>query len=328
MASTTPTHVDSSIPELWSRKTLRKQLKKGFFARFAGAEGSGSVMIQITELMGGPGDLAHIQVTNPLAGAGVSGDTSVLEGNEENLTTSEIKTSPTLYRHGVRRFRRAQHKSIIDLREESKNRLAEWGAAKMDTIRFNQFVSKLGTDVPDGVYTPNQYSIGGYTAGLDDVLATEKLTVDAIRTVRYKLEDQGAIPVETPEGEVYFFIISPEMEFDLKQDTKYDAAVRDAQLRGSSNPLFTGALAKIDGMVLLPHFRVPTANNAGAVRVAKSIAFGQEAFVECVDEQAHWAERDFDYGNELGVGYGFSFQPRRALEQNSLIVYAASTKPA
>jgi hypothetical protein len=91
--------------------------------------------------------------------------------------------------------------------------------------------------------------------------------------------------------------------------------------------MFKGAVAMIDGMVLYQHTNVPVANNAGSVPVASSIAFGAEAFIEGLDENVTWVEDTFDYDFEWGVAYSFAFQPRRALEQNSLQVLCASPNP-
>ena len=328
MTATTPTHVATSIPEVWSAKTMRVMLRKGFWSRFTGSPMSGACLIQHTELVGGPGDLIHIQVTNPLAGAGVDGDTATLEGNEENLATSEIQVATTLHRHAVLNYRRSQKKSIVDLRNEGHMRLAEWGAAKIDALRFAAYVSTTNSDVPDGNYdSPNTYVVGTGTT-IDDVAATDKLTVDAVRTLRYKLEDQEAQPFDVNGLPVYFLVATPEMAFDLKNDADYDAAVKDAGPRDlGGNPIFTGALAMIDGVVILPHFRTLTATNATSVRVAKALAFGREAFVEGLDEAPFWEEDTFDYGNKLGTAYGFASGHRRGLERNSIQVYAASTKP-
>src|SRR5690349_930863 len=219
MSATTPTHVATSIPEIWSTKTMRVMLRKGFWARFQGSPMSGACLIQHTELVGGPGDLIHIQVTNPLSGAGVDGDTATLEGNEENLASSEIQVATTLHRHGVVNYRRAQKKSIIDLRNEGHLRLAEWGAAKIDTLRWNAYVSQNNADVPDGNYdSPNVYVVGG-GSDADAVAATDKLTVDAVRELRYKLEDQEAVPFDVSGLEVYFLVATPEMAYDLKNDS-------------------------------------------------------------------------------------------------------------
>ena len=327
---TTNANVDTSIPEVWSNLTLRHSLVKGFWPRFAGAEGSGAVMIRRSELVSKPGDEIHIQVTSPLEGSGVSGDETQLEGNEENLTTSEIRCDTTMYRHAVRRYRRAGVKSMLDLRNESKLRLAEWGGARMDAKRFELFLSSDAADVPDASYTPNVYVIGGGTDE-SDIDSGSKLTVEAIRRVRYKMMDQEAqLPLIDGLPRI-FLVISPEMEFDLKQDADYDNYVVNAMNRGMDNPIFTGAIANVEGVVVIPHPSVPSftdGGGGGTSRYSKAIAFGQEAFVEALDEDVSWVERDFDYGNQLGVAYSFAFGPRRGLEKNSLQVLAAAEVPA
>ena len=155
MTATTPTHVDTSINEVWAKKVLRDHLRDGFWGRFTGPEGSGAPIIQKTELLNAPGDTIHIQVTSPLSGAGVSGDTTALEGSEENLTTSEMTVIPVFYRHGVRWYRRANKKSILDLRSEAQMRLAEWGGEKMDDLRFANFAA-TGSTLNGAAYNANE----------------------------------------------------------------------------------------------------------------------------------------------------------------------------
>jgi N4-gp56 family major capsid protein len=324
MASTTPTNVDSSIPEIWAKNTLRKVKVDGFWGRFVGKEGSGAPIIQKTELLNNPGDLIHIQVTDPLAGAGITGDTSVLEGNEEALATSEIKASPLQYRHGVRLFRRADKKSILDLRSEARDRLEEWAANKIDSVRFAQFnATSLAAPLNAETYTPNVYVVGGGTT-VDDVAATDDLTVLALQTMKLKLKMQQAKPLMVDGFPHYVYVTHPYTTFQLKQESRYESWVREAQVRGDSNPFFRGALAVIDGMIVYEHENVPVAANAGSVDVSKGIAFGAEAFVEALDENISYHEKLFDYDNEYGLALRMAFQPRRALELGSIQVYATA----
>jgi len=178
MTVTTPTHVDSSIQELWAKLVLRDHLRAGFWGKFAGAEGSRSPILQRTDLVNQPGDTIHIQVTNPLSGSGVAGDVTPLEGSEENLSTSSMKVIPLFYRHAVRWYRRAAKKSLLGLREEARLRLGEWGQEKMDDVRFANFVS---TAVLNGeTYTPNVISVGGGSGVPGDIAVTDKLDVESI----------------------------------------------------------------------------------------------------------------------------------------------------
>lgn len=324
MSVTTPTNVDSSINEVWAKDVLRRHKVSGFWGRFVGAEGSGSPIIQKSELLNKPGDLIHIQVTDPLSGAGVTGDTAALTGNEEALATSEIKASPLLYRHGVRVNRRANKKSILDLRAETRLRLAEWGSTKMDTVRFAQFLaSAMPAPLGAETYAPTFYRPNARTTR-DLIVAGDTLKVIDLQAIKLKLVTALAKPLSVDGFPHYVLVTHPNATFQLKQEARYESWVREAEVRGGSNPFFRGALAVIDGVIVYEHPNVPRSNNSGAVPVADGIAFGAEAFIEALDENVHSEEESFDYGLEWGISYEFAFQPRRALELSSLQVQVSA----
>lgn len=316
MATTTPTHVDTSIPELWAKMVLRDHKVKGYWGRFIGGEMSGSPIIQKSELLNKPGDLIHIQTSDPLTGAGVEGDTTLLEGSEENLATAEKKVSPVLYRHGVRTYRRAQKKSILDLRSEARMRLAEWGMNKMDLKRFELFTATaLPAPLGAEAYTPNIYrpNARATTAALT---TGDAMSVKYIQEMKLKLRINRARPINVDGRDHFIAVVHPYATFQLKQESRYESWVREAEVRGGSNPFFRGALAVVDGVILHDHENVTIGTST--VAYSEGIAFGQEAFVEGLDEEVSWAEDTFDYGNQFGIAYAFAFQPRRALELSSL----------
>lgn len=325
MAVTNPADIDSSVPEIWARLTLRDHKAAGFWGRFVGGEGSGMPIIQLSELLNRPGDLIHAQITNPLTGSGQSGDTATLEGNEEKLLTDELLISPLYRRHAVLLNRRAVKKSILDLRSEARMRLAEWGMVKMDVERFTNFTATaLPSPLSSEAYTPNDFVIGHSGGDVDDLIVTDTLTVAALQEIKVKLMLQHAKPVVLDGRPCYVLVTHPYSLYDLKRETEYRDWVREAAERGKTNPFFIGATAMIDGVCIFEHERVPLDDNAGAVQYAKALAFGAEAFVEGLDENPDWDEDVFDYGLQFGMAYGFAFQPRRALELASCQVYAAA----
>lgn len=328
MATTTPTNVDSSIQELWAKLTLRDHLRGGFWSGMTGPEGSRSPIIRREDLVSQPGDTIHVQITNPLVGAGIEGDTATLEGNEENLTSASKKVIPVFYRHGVRWYTRANKKSLLDLRGEARMRLAEWGGEKMDDKRFANFTSSA---VMNGeLYTPNVRYAGAASSSIATVGAADTLGVAEIQKVKLALYNNRAIPLKTDAGEdVFAMVCHPNAIYNLKREQEYRDWVKDAEVRGKTNPFFRGAVVMIDGMVLFQHSNVPVSTGAGeaGIDVAANLAFGAEAFIEGVDQAPSWEEDSFDYKNQFGVAYEFGFQPRRALEKNSLIVYTAAVNP-
>jgi len=334
---TTPADVDVTIPEIWALESLRKVKVDGFWGKFVGGEHSGAPLIQKTELLNKPGDLIHIAITDVLVGAGVTGDTALLVDQEEGLTATEMKMATQLYRHAVRINARAEKKSILDLKNEGRFRLEEWHKTKIDTIRFTTILgvdtSVLPAALVGETYVPNAVSfdaaagsgLDSTTVVPDDVAAADFVSVKGLQALRVKLEGQQANYISS-EGEGYYaYVNHPNAFFWLKQDTRYEAWVREARERGKENPLFTGALAVIDGMILYSHLSVPTVVNASSVKVGKGIAFGGEAFGEALDENIRFDADTFDYGNQFGMAVRVAFSSRRMLEKNSCIAYAAAT---
>lgn len=325
-AGTMAADVDTSIPEVWAKLVLRDMKRRGFWGRFIGAEASGAAIIQKSDLLNNPGDTVHIQITGALTGAGVT-DEAVLAGNEEGLATTEMVTIPTYYRHGVLSKRRAQKKSMLDLRSEARLRLAEWGEQKLDGLRFSQFVltqgAKLHPQDSDN-YAANTDGVNGHD--LTTLVAADTLTVAELQRASLALYNQNAKPLRMDGDDIFVAVVHPNTLYDLKREAEYRDWVREAHVRGADNPFFRGATAMIDGVLIFTHSSVPTVNSTSGtpVKSAKNLIFGSEAFIEGLDENPSWDEETKDYGAEFGVAYGFAIEPRRALAKNSLIFYSAA----
>jgi len=328
MAVTEPSAVTSSIPEKYAKRVLRDIEKDTFWAHLVTPEGGGGAFIRRDELLEKPGETVHIQVTRPLSGAGLTGDVATLEGSEESLSTEEITVAPVYVRHGVRVNRRAQKKSLVDLREESVRRLGEWGRVKVDTSRFSdvQFDAAGVTGEEANGGTPYIRWAGANTA--DDGLVTgDVMTLAELSKTKYIIRDRKAKPWHVGGQSFYLAVIDPWQEYDLKvTDATWAQAQREAQVRGSENPLFTGAAGIWDGVVILSADRVPNTSNLGGVRVSNAMMFGQEAFVEAWGEKPDWAEDTFDYGLEWGVAYGHDYKARRGFEYASTQLRSAADK--
>ena len=321
MTVTTPTHVATSIPRKYAMRVLRDMLKDTFWDRFTSKPGGGGAVIRQTELENKPGETVYIQVTAPLTGTGVT-ELEQLEGNEENLTTSELTLTPTYIRHGVRLYRRAEKKSMLDLREEARMRLAEWARDRLDSIRFEKWSDPAVAGYPAASHKVRY--IGGGT-GVDDISVGDLVTLAEISKSKYILRDNKGLPFKINGGEFYVLVVDPWVEFSIKvTDTAYAQAQREAGLRGTQNPLFTGAQAIWDGVVIHAADRVVTGDNATSVRYAKNLMFGREAFIEAFGGGQSWVEETFDYKNEWGVAYGFDYGCKRGFEFRSVQVVSAA----
>jgi len=324
MAVTTPTDVATSIPEKYAAAVLRDMKKDTFWSNLASKEAGQGAIREKTELLNKPGEQVHIQVTAPLTGVGQSGDIQTLEGNEEKLSTSEIIVTTTYYRHGVRVNNRAQKKSMLNLRNEARLRLAEWGRDKLDTMRFANFTAAAGANES---YGTQQIRYVGGVGTVNGIVAADKLTLTEISKAKYVMKANGAHPWNIRGNKYFGLVIEDWVEYDLKElDTSYAQAEREAGVRGHENPLFTGAGAIWNGVIIYAADRVVAAPSTAAtpVRVAHNLMFGKEAFVEAYGSKPSWAEDTFDYGHEFGVAYGFDYGCQRSFEDYSLQIVTSA----
>ena len=101
-------------------------------------------------------------------------------------------------------------------------------------------------------------------------------------------------------------LVSPWAARDLKDDPKWLAAQQNANVRGSKNPIFTGALGEYDGVVLYEYERVYNiSTGASSANVCHNLLLGKQAACFAVARPAKHIEQTDDYGNIAGNGIAF-----------------------
>jgi hypothetical protein len=80
--------------------------------------------------------------------------------------------------------------------------------------------------------------------------------------------------------------------------------------RGSDNPLFSGAIATVDGMVIHEFRHVPTTlgtaskYGGGSIEGQQVLLCGAQALGMADLGNADWVEKGFDYENSQGISVG------------------------
>ena len=113
--------------------------------------------------------------------------------------------------------------------------------------------------------------------------------------------------------------VHPYQAFDLKNNATFAQARREADTRGKSNPIFTGALGIWDGVVIKEHEYVPWLDTSVALHSFRGAAAGTDfavdacrallcgrqaaAFVQTKDTMG-MVEETFDYKNKVGYATG------------------------
>ena len=112
--------------------------------------------------------------------------------------------------------------------------------------------------------------------------------------------------------EVYHMFVHPRQMADLKLDTDFLTAVRNAGTRGPSNPFFTGHNGlMVDGVMVHEFRHVFTNLGTGATAKAGGLLLGAQALAMADIGLPEVVEETFDYGNQHGISIGKIFGLRK-----------------
>lgn len=328
MALTDLVAVDKAVPELWARELLIDAEKLMFWKDYEGEQGAGKPVIRKDELTKQPGDTIRIITMSHLTGAGITNDTADLTDNEEALSIGELVLTLGIKAHAVKYTKYADQRAIFSVRQAAQGRLAYWLADKLDQSMFI---------VATASHTYNLY--GGSATADAGLASSDVFNTTAINKIKAKLEENRAMPVSVEDGRKFFVIIvHPFDAYNLRADSVWQQAQREANLRGETNPIFTGALGIYNGCIIRVSQNVPNGNvnavtgvdagiGSATANVSHILAFGGEALARAYGQYPTWLEETKDYGRKLGVGTDVVFKDSRAVEKNSLVGHYYAANP-
>lgn len=344
MSKTTFETDDALTKKAWDEKLFRDASIESYFMGFSGETSDSLVQIK-TDLESEQGDQVTFGLRMRLTGAGIKGR-GTLEGNEERLTTYNFSVSLDQYRHGVRDEGALDRKRpMFSIDEESEAALRTWGAEKIDKLCFDTagIGSGATTDptriaYPDGADAHFAISSSAATAKAALAATNSKLTLTFVSALKTWAKTGGnrtyipLRPVKIDGKEYYILLTHPDSLFDLKQTTAFQTAQRDAEVRGPENPLFQGATAIWDGVVIHEHENCAIAADAGGgsnVNWNKAIFMGCQSLVWAWGIRPEVKQAEFDYGNEHGYAWDMICAPGKpkfnSLDFGSIGVYLSRT---
>lgn len=297
---TTAASVAAQVPVLWSRRLLAQAEKMTFWKRFEGPEGSGMPIIRKDDLTQTAGDTIKADMVLALTGSGITGDANLLHGNEEQLKFRQLSFTVADLSHAVGWTELAEQIITHNMRSTALQQLQKWLAGKLDDRIWNELTGG-GTTIPTG----NIFYAGAATGNASLTTSTTLTLSDISDLKAYAQADRMIEPLRMENGEEYYGLaVHPYVNLGLKKDPNYQQAQRDANVRGETNPLFTGSTFVWDGVIGYVSNRVPTAANGGAggnVSFAKNVLFGAQAAMRGFAMYPDWREEFFDYGRSAGV---------------------------
>jgi N4-gp56 family major capsid protein len=281
------------------------------------------------------GDECIMQLVADLQGDGVVGD-NILNGNEEALFNDAQVITIDKIRHGVRsKGEMAEQRTVIRFRATATEKLAFKIADQLDELLFltasgvsytlkTTGITRVNSQLPSlsfasSVVAPssNRILYAGAATSTASLTASDKINWDIIVRANAIAKRRHVKPIRDRGKDYYAVVMSTEQQRDLKLDPTYQTLVAKGQDRGSKNPLFTNALAVIDGTVLYDHNKVfctldaasgSKYGAAGAVDGAQALHFGAQAMGLALLGQPETKESDInDYGNRPAVSIGRMF---------------------
>lgn len=287
------------VPKVWAKKVWHEGVKDSYFDKFTAMDGS-NVVHQNKDLTNVKGDSVVFGLMMNLSGAGVEGNRAILAGNEEALNIYDFTVNTQLVRNAVSRFEADDQKTQYDMLKEIKGALKQWLADWLD----NKLIAKLTNTMPNP--TETVYASAANT--VSSTTANDKLTTALISRAKRKamMHAPKVQPIKVDGMDKYIMLVSPWAARDLKDDPKWLAAQQNANVRGSKNPIFTGALGEYDGVILYEYERVSLSNGgASSANVCYNLLLGKQAACFAVARPAKHIEQTDDYGNVAGNGIAF-----------------------
>lgn len=297
------------VPKVWANKVWHEGVKDSYFDKFTAMDGS-NVVHQNKDLTNVKGDSVVFGLMMNLNGPGVEGNQK-LAGAEDTLNIYDFTVQTKLIRNAVSRFEADDQKSQFDMLKEIKSALKQWLSDWLD----NKLISELST-----VASSSKEAVYASAAGtLSSITANDKLTTAIISRAKRKamMHAPKVQPIKVDGMDKYIMLVSPWAAKDLKDDAKWLAAQQNANIRGSKNPIFTGALGEYDGVILYEYERVATMpNGASSANVCYNLLLGKQAACFAVARPAKHIEQTDDYGNIAGNGIAFYGEVKRTKFNN------------
>lgn len=286
------------VPKVWAKKVWHEGVKDSYFDKFTATDGS-NVVHKNKDLENVKGDSVVFGLMMNLTGSGVEGNRQKLAGAEDTLNIYDFTVNTKLVRNAVSRYEADDQRTQYDMLKEIKIALKQWLSDWLD----DRLISRLSYNPSNGEVL---YASAGGTQS--SITANDKLTTTIISRAKRKamMHAPKVQPIKVDGMDKYIMLVHPWAARDLKDDPKWLAAQQNANVRGSKNPIFTGALGEYDGVILYEYERVQTGNiGASSANVCQNLLLGKQAACFAVSRPAKHIEQTDDYGNIAGNGIAF-----------------------
>jgi N4-gp56 family major capsid protein len=310
----------------WENKYFREYLNQNWFKKFMGT-GSNAMICVKEDLTAKHGGTITIQLNNRLTGT-AKNESETLEGNEENLRMRSQDITIREYKHAVKWKVYDNQLTAIDLRKAHKDALMDWNMELDRDLIIEAMGSINGTayssaseaakdawlaDNADRVLfgaAKANNSGNDHSASLANVDSTnDKLTSSALSLMKRMAKTANPKikpfrPRNGVSGSDSYIVFAPSLCMrDLRSDSSFEQANRDARERGLKNPLFSDADYVIDNLYIYEIEDISVLSGVGnsGIDVAPVYMLGQQALGQVWAKRPTTVIEDFDYRTKKGI---------------------------
>lgn len=339
MAKTTFSTSDGLTKKIWDEKLFRDAKKATYFDKFTG-DTPQSIVYEKTNLTKSQGDAISFGIRMRLTGAGITSGTQ-LEGNEEKLTTYSYQLTLEQYRHAVRDNGAIdRQRAMFSISDESESAIKDWGTEKLDQLIFDALATTPTKTFYQDKDATGAKKIGTAATAKAQLSSSYPITLAAIsflKAVAKTGQNRAFVPlrpIKIGGKEYYVLLVHPEAMYDLKANSDFQQAMREADTRGDENKLFTGATAIWDGVVIHEHENIALGTDGGGstVHFCKASLLGAQALCLGWGKRGRVVQKTFDYENEEGYAYDMICKAGKpvfnSLDYGSIGVYLPCTNLA
>lgn len=294
---------DAVTKELWDELAFREARKEMYASKFMGPT-SGNMIFEKAALTKDQGDKitftmfprAQAPVILGSTGESVEGKEGTFEQFTDYVNLEEYNTA---FRTKTDRTIDAQ-RPWFSIQDETAQAAEQWSSEVMDDLWFAAVQA-----------SPSRVVYGGDATSAATLTATCKLNPTLIRRLRVLAKTGFATgsnarktypfrPVKIGGVDYYVFLTHPYSVYDMKENASYQQSVREAMARSENNPIFSGAIAVIDNVIIHEHENIQILQNAGGQYYCTGVFMGAGSSIWAWGKRWKTVTEYFDYKREEG----------------------------
>lgn len=309
MASTAITTNDPVTKKAWEEKAFREVRKESYVSKFMGGT-SDSLIFEQTKLTKEKGDKITFTIfpraDSPVilgsSGLSLEGKEGTVEHFTDSINLEEYKTG-FRYEEGL-----TVQRAFFSVSEEHARALDVRTAEVIDNLWFDAIQA-----------SPSRIIYGGGQADLSTLTSAHKLSPALIRRCAALARAGFANgsnarttypfqPVKIGGKSYFVLLLHPYACYDLKNNSEYQGYLREAEKRGSDNPIFTGALAIIDNVIIHEHENIQikkTVTGGKDVYYCTGVFLGAGSSIWAWGKRPTTVNKVFGYEESTGIGRKF-----------------------